>query len=66
MINIKNRDPNKIKIDKSFVDTSKKLLKNRNQNFAVFCHFTWKLEFVSNILWMIVITDKINGYIKQK
>ena len=34
--------------NKSFVDTSKKLLKNRNQNFSVFPYFTWKLEFVQN------------------
>ena len=31
------------------VDTSKELLKNRNQNFTVVRYFTWTLEFVSNI-----------------
>ena len=36
------------------VDTSKNLLKNINQNFSVFRYFTWKLKFVSYILWMIV------------
>ena len=33
---------------------SKKLLKNRNYSFPVVCYFAWKLELVSNILWMIV------------
>ena len=41
----------KIKI---FVNTSKKLLNNRNWTFPAMCYFTWKLEFVSNILSMIV------------
>ena len=31
------------------VDTSKELLKNRNQNFTVVRYFTWTLEFLSNI-----------------
>ena len=34
-------------------------MKNRNENFPIFFYFTWKLEFVSNILWVIV--DKCNG-----
>ena len=32
----------------------KKKLKKRNQTFSVVFNFTWKLELVSNILWMIV------------
>ena len=32
---------------------SKNLLKNRNGAFPVVRYFTWKLEFVSYILWMI-------------
>ena len=38
----------------NFVSTSKNLLKNRNWTFPVVQHFIWKLEFASNILWMIV------------
>ena len=38
----------------SFLDTRQKLLKNRNYKFPVFRYFTWKLEFVSEILWMMV------------
>ena len=34
--------------------TSKNQLKNRNWTFPVLHSFTWKLEFVSNILWMTV------------
>ena len=34
--------------------TRKILLKNINWTFPVVRYFTWKLEFVSNILWMIV------------
>ena len=40
--------------NKNFLNTSKKLLKNRNQIFPVMRFFTWKLDLVSNILWMIV------------
>ena len=32
----------------------KKILKNRYWTFLVVCYFTRKLEFVWNILWMIV------------
>ena len=32
----------------------KKLLKKRKQTFPLVLYFTWKLEFVSNILFMIV------------
>ena len=42
--------------NESFVSTSKDLLKNRNWTFPVVCYFTWKLEFISNVLWMIVET----------
>ena len=41
-------------LNQKFVNTSKKLLKNRNQSFPVVHYFTWKLELVSNILWMMV------------
>ena len=40
--------------NENFVSTSKNLLKNRNWTFAVVPYFTWKLELVSNIFWMIV------------
>ena len=44
-------------------NTTKKFLKNRNWIFPVVRYFTWKLEFVSNILSMIEacfsIYDKI-------
>ena len=33
---------------------SKKVLKNSNLTFPVVRCFTWKLELVSNILWLIV------------
>ena len=36
------------------LSTSKNPLKMRNFNFPVVCYFTWKLEFISNILWVIV------------
>ena len=34
---------------------AKNCWKNKNQNFPIFRYFTWKLEFASNILWMIVV-----------
>ena len=37
-----------------FVNTSNKILRNRNETFSVARYFTWKLKLVSNILWMIV------------
>ena len=40
--------------NQNFVNTSKNILKNINQTFLVVRYFTWKLEFVSNILSMIV------------
>ena len=45
----------------SFVNTSKKLLKNGNQTFPIGRHFTWKVELASNILWMIVATPFISS-----
>ena len=39
--------------NKNFVSTSSNLLKSRNLIIPVVRYFTWKLEFVSNILWMI-------------
>ena len=42
-----------------FVSPSKNLLKNRNWTFPVVCRFTWKLEFVSNILWMILASSQV-------
>ena len=40
--------------NEKFVNTSKKLLKNRYYTIPVVRCFTWKLELVSNILWMVV------------
>ena len=40
--------------NKKLVSTSKNLIKNRNWTLTVVRCFTWKLELVSNILWMIV------------
>ena len=37
-----------------YFDTSRKLLKKRNQSFPELHYFIWKLEFVSYILSMIV------------
>ena len=45
--------------NENFVSTSKKLLKNV-ETFAVVHYFAWKLEFVSNILCMIVRRGVIN------
>ena len=42
--------------NENFVNTCKNLLKNINQTFLVVRYSTWKLEFVSNILWMIVVS----------
>ena len=39
---------------KIFVSTSKNILKNRTWTFPVVCYFTRKLEFVINVLWVIV------------
>ena len=40
--------------NETFANTSRKLLKNRNETFPVMRYFTWKLELVSNPLWVIV------------
>ena len=40
--------------NENFVSTNKNLLKNRSWTFPIVRYFTWKPEFVSNILWMIV------------
>ena len=40
--------------NENFVSTSKNFLRNRNWTFLIRHYFTWKLEFVTNILWMIV------------
>ena len=37
------------------INTSKILFENRNWTFPVVCYFTWKLEFVSNNLSMVVV-----------
>ena len=49
--------------NENFVSISENLLKNRNWTFHVVRYFAWKLEFVSNILWMIVGTLT---YLKMK
>ena len=36
--------------NESFVHTSGKLLKNRNETFRMVPYFTWKQELVSDIL----------------
>ena len=41
--------------NESFVSTSKCPLRNKAWAFPVVRYFTWKLEFASNILWMIVL-----------
>ena len=47
--------PHKLpKESESFVDTSRKLLKKRNETFPVVRYFTCKIELVSNILRVIV------------
>ena len=44
--------------NENFVKISKKFLKGRNWTFPIVPYFTWKLEFASNILSMVV--DRIN------
>ena len=39
--------------NKIFLSTKKNRLKNRNCTFLVVRYFKWKLEFVSNIFWII-------------
>ena len=40
--------------NEKFVSTTKNLLKNRNWTFPVVHYLTWKLEFMSKNMWMIV------------
>ena len=46
--------------NENFVNTSKKLLKNRTWTFPVVPYLTWELEFVSNILCIIVDLSQVN------
>ena len=41
--------------NENFASTSKNLWSNRIWTFTLVRYFTWKLEFISNILWMIVV-----------
>ena len=45
-------------LKENFINTSKRLLENRNWTFPVVHYFTWKLEFFSNILSMLVARYK--------
>ena len=47
--------------NKGFVNTSKKLLKNRNWTFPIASYFTWRLEFLSVIFcpWLHLHTESI-------
>ena len=42
--------------NENVVNTSKKLLKKRNQTLSVVHYFTWKMDLVPDILGMIVET----------
>ena len=44
--------------NESFASISENLLKSRNWTFPVVRYFSRKLDFVSNILWMIVASFK--------
>ena len=44
---------------------AKNLLKNRNWTFIVVRYFTWKLELVSNVLWMIPGHSVVVWTVKQ-
>ena len=50
-----------------FVNTSKRLLENRNWIFPVVRYLTWKLEFFSIIFSVLVVSIKVvplkNGYL---
>ena len=50
--------------NKNFVSASKNVLKNRNWTFLVVCYFRWRLELLSNILWMTVDSLKSSASIK--
>ena len=45
-------------VKKIFFSTNQTILKKRNWTFSVGHSATWKLEFLSNILWMIVALEK--------
>ena len=45
--------------NENLANTSKKLLKNRNWTFPVVRYFTWKVQFASNTLSMIVAGYKL-------
>ena len=47
-----------------FVNTRRKLLKNRNWTFLVVHYFTWKLELVSDILWVVAVKEKFDKKIE--
>ena len=44
--------------NEDFVNTTKKLLTNRNWTFPLVRYFSWKLEFASNILSMVASTNR--------
>ena len=44
--------------NENFVSPSNNVLKNRNRFFLVVHCFTWKIEFVSNIWWMTVVSSQ--------
>ena len=46
----------------NFFNTSKKPLKNRNETFPVVRYFSWKLELVSNTLWVIVCANSFFAF----
>ena len=43
----------------NYVNTSKRLVENRNWTFPVVHDFTWKLEFFSNILSVFVVENSV-------
>ena len=47
-------------LNEILVGTSKNILQQRNWTFLVVYNLTWKLELVSNILWMIVQRGEIH------
>ena len=49
--------------NKNPASTSKNPLKNSNWTLPAVRHFTWKLEFVSNIQWMIIMNDRQNCFV---
>ena len=45
--------------NENFVGSSKNLLKSKNWTFPVVHCFTWKLEFVSNIWWILLVSSQV-------